>query len=265
MTRTSYLTFTAFMVLLLTAFGCNDGSGVAPDGGGSGGATAAGGAAGTGKGGATGAAGTTGKGGSGVAGATGAGGTVGTGGATGTAGAAGGGGATGAAGTTGAAGNKGAAGASGAAGTTGAAGNKGAAGTTGTAGTSGGGGAGGGGLICKANQACPTLGEQCQTACSGGATSESSFCTCADQGGGQPTLACVSLACGGHDAGVTDAGNPIFHTCTAGLQDGDNCTPGTDTLCESACTNKMQMRCLCAPHGGGGGGKWTCTTGVACN
>ena len=247
MTRTSYLTFTAFMVLLLTAFGCNDGSGVAPDGGGSGGATAAGGAAGTGKGGATGAAGTTGKGGSGVAGATGAGGTVGTGGATGTAGAAGGGGATGAAGTTGAAGNKG------------------AAGTTGTAGTSGGGGAGGGGLICKANQACPTLGEQCQTACSGGATSESSFCTCADQGGGQPTLACVSLACGGHDAGVTDAGNPIFHTCTAGLQDGDNCTPGTDTLCESACTNKMQMRCLCAPHGGGGGGKWTCTTGVACN
>ncbi|HVV49261.1 MAG TPA: hypothetical protein VHO06_06370, partial [Polyangia bacterium] len=140
----------------------------------------------------------------------------------------------------------------------------GAAGVGGAAGATGAGGAGGSGLVCKADQTC-TLGQQCQTACSGGATSASTFCTCADQGGGQPTLACLSLPCLGHDAGADDAGSPIFHACTAGLKDGDNCTPGSDTLCASACTNKMQMRCECLPHGGGGGGKWTCSTGLACN
>jgi len=103
-----------------------------------------------------------------------------------------------------------------------------------------------------------------QTACSGGVNSASTFCSCADQGGGSPTLACVSLPCGGHDAGVTDGGSPIFGTCPAGLKDGDNCTPSTDTLCASTCTNNMQMHCLCVAHGGGGGSKWSCTTG-ACN
>jgi hypothetical protein len=62
---------------------------------------------------------------------------------------------------------------------------------------------------------------------------------------------------------VTDSGT-IFPACTAGLQDGDNCTPTTDTICASACAAGKQMQCLCALHGGGGGGKWTCSTGITC-
>jgi hypothetical protein len=57
----------------------------------------------------------------------------------------------------------------------------------------------------------------------------------------------------------------IFHPCAVGLKDGDSCAPTADALCESACTADAQMRCLCAPHGGGGGGKWACTTGIACH
>jgi len=49
-----------------------------------------------------------------------------------------------------------------------------------------------------------------------------------------------------------------------GLKDGDNCDPTADTLCESICTADTQMRCLCALHGGGGGGKWACTPGIPC-
>ena len=72
-------------------------------------------------------------------------------------------------------------------------------------------GAGGGAFICQADEAC-TAHQECQTACSGGADSHSTFCGCADQGGGGLTLACVPLPCGGRDAAVNDAG-PIFGAC----------------------------------------------------
>src|SRR5204862_227877 len=83
----------------------------------------------------------------------------------------------------------------------------------------GGGGGNGGTQVCQSNATCTTLGQSCQTSCTTGANSHSTYCTCADQGGGQPTLACVSLTCSSDAGGTTN-----FPTCTAGLQDGDNCT-----------------------------------------
>jgi pilus assembly protein FimV len=259
MTRISCLTVTACLALVVTAIGCNDGSGIAPDGSftGQGGASAQGGTTGTG--GTTGAAGrgsggVTGTGGGAAAGATGAAGAKGTGGVAGT---------TGAAGTKGVAGTTGSAGTTGAAGAAGAKGAAGAGGAAGAAGAKGAAGAGGGGFICQANATC-TAGQECQLACSGGASSQSTFCSCTDQGGGGLTLACVSLACGGRDAAVNDAG-PIVGACATGLKDGDNCNLNVDTLCQSVCAANTQMHCLCAPHGGGGGGKWACTAGIACH
>jgi hypothetical protein len=254
MTRSSRFTLSVGLALLVTALGCNDGGADPAGGGGGQGGAAAGGSNGTGQAGATGTAGATGAAGTtGGAGATGAAGTTGGAGATGAAG-------KGAAGATGAAG-KGAAGATGAAGTKGTAGASGTAGATGAAGSNGAAGAGGNGgtQVCQSNATCTTLGQNCQTSCTTGANSHSTFCSCADQGGGQPTLACVSLTCGG-DAG----GTATFPTCTAGLRDGDNCTLGSDTVCNSSCAAGKQMQCLCLPHGGGGEGRWTCTTGITC-
>jgi collagen type I alpha len=280
MTRFSCLTVSACLALVVTAVGCNDGSGVAPDGGGTGrgGASASGGSTGSGGeagGGGSAAGGVIGTGGGAAAGATGAAGTKGAAGTTGAAGATGAAGTKGTAGSTGAAGTKGAAGASGGAGATGTAGTKGTAGAGGAAGTGGGAGAtgtagaqgtagaGGGAFICQVGETC-TAGRECQTACSSGPNSHSTFCSCADQGGGGLTLACVSVPCGGADAAVNDAGS-IFQACQVGLKDGDNCNPSADTLCQSSCTAGTQMHCLCAAHGGGGGAKWTCTTGLACH
>ena len=164
---------------------------------------------------------------------------------------------TGAAGTSGAAGTTGAAGA-GTAGV-GAAGN-GAAGAVGTAG--GGGRAGGGGLVCAAQQAC-TAGQTCQTACTAGTNgARTSFCTCTAANGGME-LACVDIPCNS-DAG-TDTGVPPPATCPAGAANGNvDCDPTMDVTCRTACTNQMQDLCVCALHGGGGNGRWTCGT-VPCN
>jgi hypothetical protein len=53
-------------------------------------------------------------------------------------------------------------------------------------------------------------------------------------------------------------------TCPAGATNGNlDCALGTDVTCQTACTNKMQSDCVCAPHGGSGSGRWVCGT-VAC-
>jgi hypothetical protein len=157
------------------------------------------------------------------------------------------------------AGGRAAGGTGGAAGAAGAGGR--AAGGAG-GGAAGAGGAGGAGLVCAAQQAC-TAGQTCQTACTAGTNgSTTSFCTCTAANGGME-LACVDIPCN-RDAG-TDTGVPPPATCPAGAANGNvDCTLGTDVTCRTACANQMQDLCVCAPHGGGGNGRWTCGS-VACN
>jgi hypothetical protein len=187
----------------------------------------------------------------------------------------------------------GAAGAGGAAGTGGGGGAGGAAGTNGAdadGGTAGAGGAGGapanpdaarpdgapgaGGatadasaadaatLVCRQAEAC-AAGQECQTACAGAAANAATttFCTCAPADGNRMTLACVDIPCN-RDAGADV--RPAIAACPNGIRNQDDCNSGNDTICATPCTNQMQMRCVCAPRGGGGGARWMCGAATAC-